>query len=150
MIIKQLSWLSILLTLIIFSACSTGDPASSRDDLLPTATIPPTQEPPTATPTALPPATVTPFPTVTVHSDDVNNDDTESPPTETNDSSDQETTVEETSTFTPEPSSDNVTVPGFTQTLFFADFNQGWPSVDEPTAKYRLLNGQYFLPDGAV
>ena len=133
-----------------------GGCAPGSSPLLPTATLIPTQPVSTNTPTPLPPSTVTPYPTITPQGDVSQLDEVVAAgngegvaPTGGSSGSAQSDTpiptvrVSAGSAQGDVPSSLNLGSP-----IFTADFTQGWPSVDDSTAKISIINGQYTFTIG--
>jgi len=122
--------------------------------LLPTATLIPTQLIPTNTPTPLPPATVTPYPTITPHApgESVNEGDATTSATEDSQPTGVAQSPSETATQAVAASAGgqgNIHEGlNLGQVEFSADFARGWPTVDEPTAKIEIVNGQYAFAIG--
>jgi hypothetical protein len=154
------------LGLAFFLVACRGEPPPA----LPTATPGPTQPIPTSTPTPLPPPTVTPFPTRASSGEGVPLPET--PPasegTATPGGSEQLPTS--TPTVAPtvgaaEPQSTPSQGPPPTQAaqageggfppgvavgprVFYADFYQGWPSINDETARLYIYGGRYIFEIG--
>jgi hypothetical protein len=137
------------LALVLLSGCSLL-PSGEDEPSLPTATIEPTVAPPTPTATALPPPTVTPFPTVTTPSEG------EAADAEAGDAaSGGEGEGEQGGEASPPPPTAPPPVGGVpagvnveANPLFETTFDRGWPSAEDSTAIYRLVNGQYAFEVG--
>jgi hypothetical protein len=116
-----------------------------------------------ATPTAtfLPPPTVTPFPTVTPRgpasmtgTPGMAGMGTPNPPAPTPPNSATSGTAT-LATLGPATNAPTVSAPGappvpaeLGRVLFMADFSQGWPSIDEETAKVAISGGKYVFEVG--
>lgn len=149
---KQTAILPIFFSLCIYLYGCSARPSGT----LPTATLIPTQPIPTNTPTPLPPSTVTPYPTITPQGDVSPPDESVAPndgegvqPTSEGAGSGQSETPVPTVTTAPVVRQGNVPAGlNLGSVIFTADFTQGWPSVDDPTAKISIVNGQYAFAIG--
>lgn len=153
----------VLCLMVILAACQSNPPTA----VLPTATPAPTQPTPTTTPTPLPPPTVTPFPTKDTSSGAVaSQPESEGENVATPESPDilpTPTTATTQAAPAPATAETQVTPTQPTQTdssgdfppgvaldsrIFFTDFYQGWPTIDDATAKISIKGGKYAFEVG--
>lgn len=153
---------TLIIIVILLTACQGNVPTS----VLPTTTPAPDQPIPTITATVLPPPTVTAFPTATPSDSDQTPTGEETPgegeaeesdvPTPGGEASPEAESAEPTATEAPLPTSTPVPTeagdgPGgvtLGQSLFVADFIQGWPTVNESSAKVGIVSGEYVFEIG--
>ncbi|MBN1313586.1 MAG: hypothetical protein JXB30_19430 [Anaerolineae bacterium] len=129
---------------------------SAPSEVLPTTTPAPTQVILTATTTPLPPPTVTPFPTATPRGEIQPLDNTTVSEDETSETlSDNPGEPAPNPTEVPHEATPTTVAPSgvpdgvnVAETIFSADFYQGWPSTNEGTAKMSIVNGQYLFSIG--
>ncbi len=116
---------------VIVTACGSPEQAAA----LPTTTPAPVRGSPTPTATFLPPPTVTPFPTAA--------------PGRSPDGVPRPPLAASATQTAPHPAPDGPPVrlePG--QLIFTTGFDQGWPTIDEATAKIRPAGGAYLFEIG--
>jgi hypothetical protein len=138
--------MSATIALVITLAGCSG--ATTPSPVLPTTTPAPTAVRPTATPTPLPPPTVTPYPTATTPADSV-------PLVPTTASEALGTSIPPSPVSPTQPAGIPTLGSGGLpagvqqgQVIFSADFYQGWPSIQDTSAKIYLSNGQYVFEVG--
>ncbi len=147
----------IIIGIILLTACRSDVPTA----MLPTTTPAPDQPIPTVTATVLPPPTVTAFPTSTPFeagqsptiegtSGEAEGSDEPTPAEAASSEAEPTATTASQPTQAPIPTQAGDGPGGVTlgQSLFSADFAQGWPTVNEKSAKVAIKLGEYIFEIG--
>lgn len=133
---RRVVWIGVCVISVMVAGCG-----GASGTVLPTATPAPTQVIPSATATVTPPPTVTPFPTLTPRgvseATAVSTDASAGTPVEG-------ATLVPTQAVQPTSASGGGPE-GIHRgaVLFTAGFEQGWPTIDEATAKVSIISGKY-------